>query len=251
MKLSRLLCAVFGCFFLLALSGKIVTAADFSVGIGGSVGSSPYKDYDTQWNVVPLVGFENEYAYIRGYTAGVKILNLDYLELSAFGGYDGTRFNAGDSSNWRLRKLKNRYSSAEAGMELRLLSPYGMLHASAARDILGNSDGWKGAIGYRQSLEYGPVEFIPAVGGYWMSSRYNDYYYGVSCKEAHKSGLAAYDAGAGVSPYLGLTISYSITQKWDVFCSGEMVFLNKAVKDSPMVGGSQTQSVTTGVMYNF
>jgi outer membrane protein len=248
--LPWLLRAAFGCFFLLALPGH-GASADVSLGIGVNVNAAPYKHYGAQWKFLPLLSFENDYAYIREYAVGVKILSLEFFEFSAFGGYDGAGFTAGSSSDNSLRKLQNRRSSAGAGAAARLFSPYGMLHASVARDVLGRSHGWKGEIGCTQSLEYGPVEFIASVGAHWASGRYNSYYYGISDKESRASGLKAYAAGADFSPYIGLTITYGITDKWDVFCSGERVFLGDAVKGSPMVDGSGAHSVTTGVICNF
>ena len=76
-------------------------------------------------------------------------------------------------------------------MELRLLSPYGMFHVSGAGDVLSRSNGFNGDIGFIQSIEFGPLELLPAVGAYWSDARYNSYYYGVTRKEARKSGLGA------------------------------------------------------------
>jgi outer membrane protein len=219
--------------------------------LAGQVGVAPYKDYDTQWMVLPMPGYEGRYAYLRGYAAGLKLINLEFLEFSVFAGYDGTRFDASDSSDKRLRRLSNRHSSLAAGLEVRLMTPYGMLHASAAQDTLGNSKGQSGAIGYMQSLEYGNLEVIPAVGAQWGSGRYHDYYYGVSGEEARASGLEPYRAGSGFSPYLGLTLDYSLGEAWEIFCGGELVFLSGAVKDSPMVDRTNTYSLTLGVSYTF
>ena len=224
---------------------------EFALGMAVRVGNRPYKSYATQWEPVPMVSLEHERFYIRDYTAGVKLLNLKYFELSVFGEYDDTDFDASDSSERRMKRLKDRDSTAMLGSEARLITPLGMLHASAARDVLGTSDGWKGAVGYKSVLDYGPVEFIPALGAYWASDRYNDYYYGVSKHQSRKSGIGRYEAKGGFSPYAGLTVDYSITDDWDVFCSGEMIFLSDEVKDSPMVDSSRTQSVTAGFIYNF
>ncbi|GHV54065.1 structural protein MipA [Deltaproteobacteria bacterium] len=200
---------------------------------------------------LPLLSYEGEYAFIRGFNAGVKIISLPFLEFSAFAGYDETRFASSDTTNRALRRLNNRHAGAVAGVEARLLSPYGMLHISGAGDVLGRSDGFTGAVGYMHSLESGPVELITAAGVYWNSGKYNEYYYGVSAKEARESGLDAYKGGTGFSPYLGLTLDYSITDKWEIFCKGELVFLSSAVRDSPMVGRKHTQSLTVGITYSF
>jgi len=238
-------------FIMLTTAAQAVAATEIAVGIGGNVTFTPYKRYDTQWTLLPMIDLDSEYLYIRGTTAGVKICNLDFLEVSVFGAYDATSFDTTDTSDARLRLLQDRDASVAAGMEIRLLTPYGMLHASAARDILNNSNGWNGALGYVYSVELGPLEIIPAAGLYWSDSRYTSYYYGISGRESRKSGLAPYDPGGRSSPYLGLTMSYSLTDTWDIFCSGEIVFLDGEIQDSPMVGKSQIRSLTIGIMYTF
>jgi outer membrane protein len=227
------------------------SSGEWTLGAGGAVSTSPYKSYDTQWLPMPIVSYENEYVYIRGLNAGVKIINLDFLEFSAFAGYDGTSFDHSDTSNSGLKLLKNRYSSAVAGLDLRLNTPYGQFHVSGSGDLLGHSNGFTGEAGYMLSLECGPAEFIPSLGVYWGDSDYNDYYYGVSKKEAGESGFEEYSASGGFSPYVGLTLDYSLTDKWELLLHGEYVFLSSAIKDSPMVGTTHTQSFTLALTYTF
>lgn len=224
---------------------------ELTLGVGGSVSSSPYKGYGPDWMPFPMITYEGERFFIRGYAAGVKIINLPYLELSAFAGYDDTGFKASESSDRRLRRLENRWSSAQAGMELRLISPYGMFHVSGAGDVLSHSNGFSGDIGFIQSLEFGPLELLPAVGAHWSDDRYNKYYYGVTRKEARRSGLGAYTPGSGFAPYVSLAVDYSLTDQWELFCQGEVTFLSGAVKDSPMVDETHTQSLTLGLTYTF
>jgi outer membrane protein len=250
-----LLCCV--CFFLQTFHASAADPPaeapqeEFSLGVGGSVSTSPYKNYDTQWMPWPVINYEGKHAYIRGFNAGLKIINLPFLEFSAYAGYDGASFDSADTSNSALRLLKDRNPSAVVGLETRLLSPYGMLHVSGAGDVLGQSNGFSGDVGYMLPWEYGPLELIPAVGAYWNDDKYNDYYYGVSASEARKSGLGEYKGEFGFSPYLGLTLDYSITEQWDVFCKGELIFLSHPIRNSPMVGKDRTQSLSLGLSYNF
>lgn len=222
-----------------------------SLGIGGSVSSSPYKGYDAQWMPFPLVSYEGERFFVRDLSVGVKLFTHENLEVSLFGGYDPTSFDASESSNRRLKRLDDRHSSAVAGLGARVMTPYGDLHAKLSGDLLGHSEGLSGVLGYSNSLEAGLLEFTLDVGTYWASANYNDYYYGVSGKESRKSGLDAYDADAGFSPYLGLTASAFFGGGWTVFCKGEVVALSEEVKDSPMVDDSFTRSLSFGVMYSF
>lgn len=232
-------------------TGQAETQPEFFIGMGASMSSSPYKGVNTQWQPVPVVGFENQYAYIRDYTAGLKLLNLKFFELSAFAGYDDTFFESSESNDRRVRRLRDRNPSGVLGTEARLISPYGMLHASATRDVLDNSNGWTGALGYKTLVEYGNLEVIPALGAYWADSAYNDYYYGITNEESRRSGLGAYRPGSAFSPYLNLTVDYTVFDNWGVFCRGEVIFLNDEIKDSPMVDSSRTQSLTMGVTYDF
>jgi len=236
---------------LLVLAAQTASAVEVAIGVGGSVSSAPYKHYDTQWTPLPMIDVDSDYFYLRGAAAGVKIFKRDFIEVSVFGAYDATSFDSGDTSDEHLRNLKDRDASVAMGLEVRLLTPYGMLHASAARDILGNSEGINGSLGYAYSAEFGPLEIIPKAGVYWADSRYNRYYYGISDQESHLSGLLAYNPGAGVTPYFGLAMSYSLTDAWEVLLSGEMVFSGGNIQDSPMVGHAHTQSLTIGIMYNF
>jgi outer membrane protein len=230
---------------------RAVAGDDVSIGLGGRVNVTPYKCYGAQRTPFPIVSYEGRYAYVRGYTAGLKLANLEFLEFSVFGEYDDTSFSASDSSDKRLRKLSDRYSGVAAGLEGRLLTPYGMLHASGSQDVMGHGKGQSIAMGYMHSLEYGDFEFIPAAGLRWSSGAYNDYYYGVSGSESRKSGLEAYEAGSGFSPYVGLTVDYGIADAWDAFCGGELVFLNSAVRNSPMVDRETTYGLTLGFSYTF
>ena len=123
-------------------------ADEFSIGLGVGLGNSPYKGYDTKWSPLPIISYEGEYAYIRGFSAGIKAVNLDWLEVSAFLKYDDTSFDPSDSTDGQMRKLHNRYSSLAAGAEARLSTPYGMLYANGAGVILDHSNGFCGDVGY-------------------------------------------------------------------------------------------------------
>lgn len=231
--------------------GFLVVDEGLALGIGAGFANSPYKDYDLQWTPLPIISYEGQYAYIRGMTAGLKLLNTNFFELSAFVGYDPTSFDHSSSSKWAMKRLKDRHASAVAGMEARVLTPIGMLSANASGDILGHSNGFSGKVSYTYSAEFGDLEIDPSVGILWSTSKYNDYYYGVSDKESRRSGMKSYDAGAGAAPFVNLTAIYSFNDKWSMFLSGQVDFMESAIKDSPMVNKSEVFNVQTGLTYSF
>lgn len=126
-----------------------------------------------------------------------------------------------------------------------------MFHVSGAGDVLSRSNGFNGDIGFIQSIEFGPLELLPAVGAYWSDARYNSYYYGVTRKEAARAASAPMRRARALPPYVSFAIDYSLTEQWELFCQGEVTFLSGAVKDSPMVGETHTQSLTLGLTYTF
>ena len=236
----------------LLLPGKVMAAApELTTGISAAVSSSPYKGYKAQWQALPMVSFESERFYIRGYTAGMKVLNFPHVEWSVFAGYDDTSFKHNASSDRQLRQLEDRSASGILGSELRIISPYGMFHISGTGDVLGHSNGLSGDIGVMQSIEFGPLELIPAAGFHWSDTRYNDYYFGLGSSEAFKSGLKEYKPDKSFSPYLGITIDYSLTDQLEWLLEGEVTFLGNPIRNSPMVDMTCTQSLTMALTYTF
>ena len=243
--------AVCGLLLFLVCPAQAIADSELTIGMGGGVFIRPYKRYNVQWTPLPIINYEGQYAYVREYAAGVKLLNIKPFEISVFAEYDYTAFKSNSSSDMQLRELSNRHSSVNAGIGARLTTPYGILQASGAQDILGHSKGITGLVRYISSIEFGALEFIPTLGVQWNNRRYNNYYYGISSNESLKSGLDYYRTGSGAFPYVGLTIDYSLTDSWEIYCGGELVFLNSAIKNSPMVSKTNTYSLMVGFSYTF
>lgn len=224
-----------------------------SLGLGYGFAVSPYKDYDHRHAVIPWINYEHEYFYLRGLSLGVKLYDQNSWELSAFVAYDPQRFRAKDSGDARLKRLDDRDDSFIAGGRAVLHHEVGTFSASLAGDISGHSGGLIGQASYAYPLDLDPLSLIPSVGLYWASEDYNDYYYGVSEKEAARSGLKPYRADAAFSPFAALAADLSLDEDkhFGLFARGEAIFLAPTIKDSPMVGRSVTFGLTTGVRYTF
>ena len=69
--------------------------------------------------------------------------------------------------------------------------------------------------------------------------------------ESKRSGLDAYSADAGVSPYFRLIGDYRISEKFSVYAEGTVRSLSKEIKDSPMVDGDIAYGFGAGVSYHF
>lgn len=240
--------------FCVVLPGTGAGAEDdvsLSLGMGFSADKTAYTKYDAVWSPRPIVNVDSERFYVSGFDAGLYLLKEEPVTVSAFVSYNDFSFSPSDSSDAKLRRLNKRYSTVTGGVEVGLLTPVGLFEARGAWDLLQQSDGFDCSLSWTGSLETGPVSLYPSLGVNWQSAGYLDYYYGVSGAEATKSGLEAYDAGPGWSPYAELAVDLRLTENWSVLLLLEGEMLSKSVRDSPMTDRDYTYGATTGLVYSF
>lgn len=234
-----------------AEGGEQSVLAGFSAGLGGTLITNEYKDMHGNSTVLPLLGYEGEYLYLRGVAGGIHFFRNEWLELNGQLSYQPQHFYADDSDDWALRQLDDRYSTLMGGFNGRLLSEYGILSATFATDLLGYSNGIILDGSYTYPIALGMLNLAPAVGFQWNDANYNRYYYGIDHDEAKQSGLSYYDPTSSFSPYAQLSARLNFNQNWSAFTSVRAMFLNQEIYDSPMVENSEKYSFSLGVLYNF
>lgn len=222
-----------------------------SIGAGAAIAQSPYKDYDNDVQALPQVMYEGENLWIRGLGAGYYLWNTDEDKLSATVYWAPFKFKPDDSSDKQLKRLDNRKSTTMAGFTYTHMTSYGFLRAAVAGDVLGNSEGMTGSVGWMYPWSVGGINFLSGAGVEFADSKQNNYYYGISRKESRRSGLSAYDAGSSWSPYLELNAAYSINEDWKVNIALRYLHLSDEVTDSSMVDKTWTGFLSTGVTYTF
>lgn len=225
--------------------------AGFNVGLGGTVITNEYKDMHGDATILPLLGYEGEYVYLRGVAGGVHFFRNEWLELNAQLSYLPQHFYADDSDDWAIRRLDDRYSSLLGGFNGRLILPLGIIGATLSTDLLGYSNGILLDASYTYPLELGMLNLAPTVGFQWTDANYNRYYYGVDHDEASRSGLEYYNPESSFSPYAQFSARINFNEKWSAFASARALFLNREICDSPMVEGSEKYSFSLGAMYSF
>ncbi len=225
--------------------------AGFNAGIGGSGTTNEYRGMSSDGTFLPLIGYEGEHLYLRGVSGGLHLLRNDWFEFNVQLSYLPQHFYAGNSDSWAMRRLDDRYSSMLAGLNARLLSPYGILTVTGSMDVLGYSNGVILDGNYSYPLQFGRLNVIPTVGVQWTDANYNDYYYGIDYGESRKSGLSEYEPSSSVAPYGQLTARFGFTENWSAFASFRALFLDKEVTNSPMVEKSEKYTLGLGLMYGF
>lgn len=219
------------------------------VGGGARFSTSPYKGY-TSWSPTPILGYEGEYAYIRGLQAGIKLFKLPWMEISAFAAFDPTSFHSRYTENRQLKQLDDRYEGLFAGVAARVLLPLGALHAKAAAEVLHNG-GMTGEVGYSYRWQWNALEVTPSAGLRWYSAAYQQYYYGVSASQALRSGLSTYTPVDGIDPYVGLRLGYAFSERWNAMAGVDVAFLNAQVQNSPMTDKGARFTTYLALVYKF
>ncbi|MCU6671203.1 MipA/OmpV family protein [Enterobacteriaceae bacterium H4N4] len=231
--------------------GTVHAENNWSVGAGVGVINSPYKQYDRDVYPVPVITYEGDDFWFRGLGGGYYLWNDQTDKLSIMAYYSPLHFKPGDSDNSQLRQLDKRKSTMMAGLSYVHNTEYGFLRTALAGDTLDNSNGFIWDLAWLYRYTHGGLTLTPGIGVEYTSENYNDYYYGVSQREANRSGLNSYNADDGWNPYLELTASYKFATDWNVYGTGRYSHLSDEVKDSPMVDKSWAGLLSVGVTYSF
>ncbi|SFW62501.1 MipA/OmpV family protein [Luteibacter sp. UNCMF366Tsu5.1] len=245
----------------LALAGALLipsvpmaapSTSQFSLGVGFAWSPSPYRSYDNKAWPLPVANYEGERFFIRGVGVGMRLWRDEGNELSLVASPIGNRFRHDDTDDTRLRRLSDRDISGQLGVQWRSRGTWGVVQLAAQKEVTGHGGGHVFDANYGYPLPFGGgLVLIPMVGATYTSDALNDYYYGITDKEALKSGLPAYRAGSGTAPYAGVTANAKLGTRWNLLATLRLSRLPDAVKDSPMVTGSSTRSYLVALSYRF
>ncbi len=226
-------------------------AAEFSLGGGVAVGTSPYRSHDTHILAAPLASFEMGRVSIQPTGAGVYLWNNGTHKLGAELSYSPLEFDPKDCDDSDMRNLDKRRSTLMAGLAYSVQGNWGMAKVRLAHDILGHSNGAVGEASYHMPVRLGNLTLVPGAGVAWSSEKHAEYYFGVSRRESVRSGIRANSPGSSVTPFARLEAKYTINDRWSVVASAEARLLTGSIKKSPMVGRSATVSGGLGVLFTF
>jgi outer membrane protein len=242
---------------------------------GGGLGmiSQPYTGADTvRFVPEPLVVFQSEKFSFVGRTLAYRLYDDDIFSFSAiaewrFFGHDG-----GEDSPF-LIGMEERKGTAEVGFRAEVEREKTHLAATARTDALSRHGGFEleGRISYELS-SWAPLSVRPNAGVRYQSGDLTNYYFGVERDEAitpGQIGQRALDAAGGdparlgdifrpayrpdsaATTFLGLTARQSITPKFAAVGGFDLNFLDRTVRDSPIVEEDIQLFSFVGLIYIF
>ena len=170
----------------------------------------------------------------------INVYNHQRFSFSAKVGYDPGR-KEDDSDH--LQGLGDIDAGAVVGGKL----AYGLgpveLYTSFDKTI-GGSDGLVGTVGANISHSYNQFLFSAGASAIWADSNHMDSYFGVTAAQSARSGLAAYDAGAGFKRVdVEASVTYVTQKNWLVQSQIGIGYLVGDAADSPSVQDAFQPSV--------
>lgn len=236
---------------LAAISMNNASANILSIGAGGLYHLSPYAEYKDDVIAIPFAHYESDKIYVRETSIGYIFAKDESNEISAIVSYLPYKFKPEDSENKALKRLDKRDTTALAGLAFYHHEKWGTLKASFSGDILDKSNGFIGELSYLRVITMGALSIIPSAGVTWYDDKLTQYYFGVSDKEAHRSGLSHYQPGDSWNPFVGLSVSYKITPQLTLLTSGRYTQLDNQIANSPMADKDHDASLMGGVSWTF
>lgn len=238
----------------LAVSNAFAGEGIFSVGVSGSVSTSPYIGYKNEQDALPIIQYQNDRFYIGGLGGGVKLWQSrdQHQELFLGVSYSSHSFKAKKSSDERMKRLNDRKATLTADLIYNIHTSYGSLESTLSQDILGRNKGVLATTQYGIHWEITPKLTIkPAVGLTYTNAEYNRYYYGVSEIESLRSGFRTYKPKSSVQPHLELTANYAFTQNLGAFVSVRSERIAATIRNSPIIDEKYQSQASLGILYNF
>lgn len=223
-----------------------------TIGAGPYIQSQPYYSVDDILIPSPVIFYDNGLFYIRWSQVGIYFLGnkeKDYawgfslaLQPRPYG------YESGDSAT--LSGMNDRESSWEGGLSFGGKIGKSYLEVMALADILDRYDSWilKTEIGH--DFKLGEFSLYPSIIAIYQSSKFINYYYGVTDMEA-TGDRKAYTPNAGLLIGAQTYIKYPFTNKFSMLINIRADRLSSQATRSPIVKEKHIYSGLLSLIYTF
>lgn len=245
----------------LMLAAMAVQAGDWHAGIGAGVGSSLYRGENGRAMAMPLLGYQGEQFYAQGPELGWKQPLGSQLTATAKVQWEFDEFDPKDNDIAALRQLDKRKQGALVGGELSwALDPRTKLSLQAMHDAGSRHKATLTTVAVENVLPFSTQQdaFIVSAGATYLPKAYQQYYTGISAREAARSGLPAYHADSATRLQLGGTWRHAFNRNLALLTRVSVSHLPASLKwdaaarsGSPLVERNVAVTGMLGVNYRF
>ncbi len=222
--------------------------AQWGVGLGLGIERKPYRSFDDDAQVLPLIFFVNKYVSVLGPGVDVSLPSAGPVSVRVRLRYAGDGYEAGDSPY--LFGMEERKASFWLGGAAIWRNELANLSAELLGDVSGNSKGSRFKVQVDRRFTTGAFGLTPRISAQRLDSKYVDYYYGVRTNEA-RIGRVRYEGTSAVNMEVGMRVDYAVTPKQDVFVDLSATRLGSSIKRSPLVERSSSAALRLGYLYRF
>ncbi len=233
--------------------------SQWSLGVAASYSPAVYKDTDSNKAVIPLVGYEGEHLFLRGFTAGYRLAPIGSPQNVIFRvGYDARTLKPEDSDNAVINSgaIEERKATVLSGVSYQVITLAGIFEVGGGTDIGGTHNGLYAEASWRLPIRRKGWGFTPSIGYSYNSERINNHLYGVSESEAAKAqaidpSYQAFDADWDGQYFVGLSGYAHITPNVRVTGGVRYTNLEGEIEKSPLIESGVYTSVNLGMAYVF
>lgn len=229
------------------------TFATWSLGVGASYSPAVYKQTPSNRVIIPIIGYEGEHFYYRGFNAGYRVWDRRSPHNLIFQlAYDPRTLKPSDSDDPFIQQLDKRNATGLGGVSYQYTKRMiGQFEVTLAGDIAGQHDGLYAETVYRFPLRGERWMFTPSLGYSWNSSKLNNHLYGISASEASRLNVESFTPDGDGQFFLGVRGLFKITPKIMFTAGVRYTNLEGDLEDSPLLKKTESTSANFGLTYSF
>lgn len=222
------------------------------VGVNAGRMSNPFSDEKNLGFVVPNVEYRGEKLFLKEGALGYNLYRQEQLSAGILLTGNGSFLADHDDydDNPKLRGLKERDATLDAGFYVQHTTPMGRLKFTVLDGLTGEHGGQSADVNYMFDFSVDKLSINPVVGANWMSADEVDHFFGVSEAEA-TSDRAAYRGKNSANLYAGVRGRYEISPQWDVSMGATYIRLGSGIADSSIIDENKVVVASVGGNYNF
>lgn len=237
---------------MLTVFGNSAVAGQVSLGAMTSYSPEVYKDTDANVVAIPVVGYESEHVFLRGFSAGVRLFPIGTPTNVIFRlAYDPRTLKPSDSEDVQIQQLDEREASVLGGVSYQMLSQVGVFEVGAGTDLGNKHNGLYAEASWRLPIRMNRFGITPQIGYSYNSDKINNHLYGVSKTESLRSGLDEFEADWDGQYFVGLSGYLFLTESLRLNASVRYTNLQGDIEKSPIIAASVTSQGALGISYVF
>jgi outer membrane protein len=219
----------------------------WSLGVGVRTEEPLYRGQSVGTDLLPLIMYEGERAYLRGTRGGLRVVDKPGFQLEAvaqvrLAGYRG---EAGTYLDGMVRER-----ALDGGLSAIVPTAMGEFSVDVLADLSNTHRGASVTGSWARTWDFGRLRLRPSVSVTGYSPDLADYYYGIRPEEARPD-RPAYLPGSSSSVALSLHSVYRVSTNGYLYGSVGLTRFDESIHDSPLVDRSTQFTAFGGYVYRF